>query len=79
MRNKDMRNKAMAVVMFVVAVYCGGALSESGAEESAQKKQDVNQVEKETVKIPKKKKPVKEFTPSEEISIDKPVAFPVDI
>lgn len=44
--------------------------SEQITEQSKQQSSDKNTANK---------KPLKEFVPSEEISIDKPVAFPVDI
>ena len=49
--------------------------------EKAQKENqsEISKNEKPTKQAVKKNKSLKEFEPSEEISIDKPVAFPVDI
>jgi len=74
-----MRSKLIVVAVLSITVFSRIAHAETTTEESEKEKQSTSQIEKESTKKPKKNKGLKEFTPSEEISIDKPVAFPVDI
>ena len=71
---------AFTLILISTLVATSFAYTESEMEAAKQENQAADSTKKET---PKKsvanKKPLKEFTPSEEISIDKPVAFPVDI
>lgn len=76
-----MKNRFTYVVILISALVASRvAYTESEMEAAKQENQAADSTKKEA---PKKsatnKKPLKEFTPSEEISIDNPVAFPVDI
>jgi hypothetical protein len=78
--NKDMRSKLITVaVVLGLSVYSSIVHAEKKAEEIEQENQKASKVERDSAEKPKRNETLKEFTPSEEISIDKPVAFPVDI
>ena len=64
----------ICMIGYTIAVHAEPEQDTSKSEQASTEK-----TEKETTKQTVTKKPLKEFTPSEEISIDKPVAFPVDI
>ena len=69
----------LAIFIFSIVWFCIVlAESESESEEPAQQATEQNK-QSTSGKTNANKKPLKEFVPSEEISIDKPVAFPVDI
>lgn len=76
-----MKNKFTHTLILISALIATSvAYSESEMEAAKQENQAADSTKKEvSKKSTAKKKPLKEFTPSEEISIDKPVAFPVDI
>ncbi len=75
-----MRSKLIAVAVVLGISVCSSIVhAEKKAEELEQENQKASKVERDSAKKPKRNKTLKEFTPSEEISIDKPVAFPVDI
>lgn len=74
-----MRNKLTIVVILIMLLSWSVVHAEKDMEKVQKENQNVNQAEKKSAKKSKNNKVLKEFTPSEEISIDKPVAFPVDI
>ena len=77
-----MRSKLIAVALVLtISLYSSIVHAENKTEELELEKenQKASKVERESVKKPKRTETLKEFIPSEEISIDKPVAFPVDI
>ena len=67
------------VVLIGILIVANVAYTESDTETTQQEKQAADSTKKQVQKKSTVSKPLKEFTPSEEISIDKPVAFPVDI
>ncbi len=73
--NKKLTQVAITLVLTIVfsIVY-----AETNAETDKDDQQSDSQTDEKKVMKPKKNM-LKEFTPSEEISIDKPVAFPADI
>ena len=74
-----MKNSLPYLAILYGLLVCAGIVhAESGMETKEADKQPAEQT-KPAQKSAPDKKPLKEFTPSEEISIDKPVAFPVDI
>ena len=74
-----MKNSITYIVILLGLFVCANiAHTESDMETKEADKQPAGQT-KPAQKSAPDKKPLKEFTPSEEISIDKPVAFPVDI
>lgn len=74
-----MKEKSIVVAILIMVVSSSIVYAETAAEKAEKENQSVNNTEKASAKNPKKPKRIKEFIPSEEISIDKPVAFPVDI
>ena len=69
----------LIISLFLIA--CMGATRaepETDTAEPAQQSVEKDQ-QQPVQKSPAGRKPLKEFIPSEELSIDKPVAFPVDI
>ena len=75
-----MRSKLTAVaLMLTISLYSSIVHAEKKTEGLEKENQKASKVERESVKKPKRNETLKEFIPSEEISIDKPVAFPVDI
>lgn len=74
-----MKTRILYPAMALGILVCANiAHTESDMEAKQEEKQPAEQT-KPAQKSVADKKPLKEFTPSEEISIDKPVAFPVDI
>ncbi len=75
-----LRRLTYAIMLFGTLVLASSSHAETKAEDSKNETQPAVEVTKKSVPNDVNKKiPLKEFTPSEEISIDKPVAFPVDI
>ena len=69
----------LVIVIFSIAWLCLVS-AESETETANPDEQTAEQNKQSTSdKTTVNKKPLQEFVPSEEISIDKPVAFPVDI
>lgn len=71
--------KKIFAVTFILLLLMPMAQSEDG---DANKKMPAETKSKQSSPAQSKKnnaKPLKEFVPSEEISVDRPVAFPVDI
>lgn len=78
--NKDMRSKLIAVALVLtISLYSSIVHAENKKEGLEKENQQAGKVGRESVKKSKRNETLKEFIPSEEISIDKPVAFPVDI
>ena len=69
----------LVILMFSIVWVCV-VLAEPKPETAESAEQTTEQSKQQASdKTTANKKPLKEFVPSEEISIDKPVAFPVDI
>lgn len=63
---------------FIVMSTLHSGWAEEDASQNKQESTSSSSTESKQTSSPTTK-PLKEFTPSEEISVDKPVAFPVDI
>ncbi len=75
-----MRNRLITVfVALITLTLCSVAYTESTTGKLEEENKKTKQVQQKPIKKSKKNETLREFTPSEEISIDKPVAFPVDI
>lgn len=73
------RNIIKSAVFILLAVWLCVVLAEPESETADSAEQTEQSKQQSSDKTTADKKPLKEFVPSEEISIDKPVAFPVDI
>lgn len=73
------KSSAYLAILICMIGYTVAMHAEPEQDTSKPKQASTDKTEKEMTKQTVPKKPLKEFTPSEEISIDKPVAFPVDI
>ena len=73
--------RIIMLLLSATLIFTADVFAETTTENSKQqKKPTARQTDKEPVSKPSgRKNTLKEFVPSEEISIDKPVAFPVDI
>ena len=76
-----MKNIYIGLTIATTVIVCMQVIyAESDMETATPVEPPYEQVEQEPrAETTPDTKPLKEFTPSEEISIDKPVAFPVDI
>ena len=76
-----MKKKLTKIVVFIISmIWLCLVLAEPESETVESSEKAAEQSKQQTPdKTATNKKPLKEFVPSEEISIDKPVAFPVDI
>ena len=70
-----MKKTLLPILMLLSVVTVYGLVF---AEEEMEKSETTSEEEKQNNES-KSNNPIEEFVPSEEVSIDKPVAFPVDI